>query len=113
MCNGAPKHDSTGESPYNSTLHTLGRLTFVLSLYSQFLAFGEESYSAQGRESRRTFLPCIFPLPAHIPIFNRRMGKGRRERESSSKEGREKKWKKSKRKLDDRIPKADFDGWVP
>lgn len=112
MCNDSPKHDSTGESPYNSTLHTLGRLTFVSSLVSQFLAFGEDSYSAQGRESRRTFLPCIFPSTRTYTHFHEKSGKRKtkkRERESSWKEGR-KNEKKYKRKLDDRIPKAEFDG---
>lgn len=42
------------------------------------------------------FFLVFFPLLAHIPIFTRRVGKGRRkkrERESSWKEVRKKKWK--------------------
>lgn len=91
MCNGAPKHVSTA---YNNTLHPLVRLTFVSCLFSQFLAFGEESYSAQGRESRRTFLPCIFPSTSTYNYFQaknrKRKKRKRREKESSFKEGRKK-----------------------
>lgn len=84
-------------------------------------------YSRQS--SRRSFLPCIISLAWSSPILphtlsffshtylicKRRMGKGREEKEEKGevlgkKEGREN--DNTKRKLDERIPKADFDGWV-
>lgn len=72
---------------------------FISSLSSQFLAFGEEPYSREGRESRRTSLPFtllvvkILTNPAlpialfsHIYlIFKRRMEKGRGEKEEKGK----------------------------
>lgn len=60
------------------------------------------------------FFLVFFPLLTHIPIFTRRVRKGRRRKKRKGKflERRkgEKMKKKFKRKLDDRIPKADLEG---